>query len=461
MPVAKIFASSATQRREWMLYHVRSDKAPFNLELSLRLDAFDLELNQQIMLRMLEQYEIFRTTLQVIDGTLYQVIHTPDTFVIDFDKRDLTHLEPAAAEAAAREMLKASLLTPFDIEQGPLFRILVMEYTPHDLSVHFIFHHLVTDQYSTRLFVDGMKEMAALFLSGGQHVFDPAVQYSAYVRFEQELLNTSRGDKYRNYWESVLKNGMPMLRLIKEPARQAFEQRHLQKVAEVKDRLYKLPFVDERFVAPVIRRYEMSEGGEIHYAYPTDTFTRIERYRRQCETGLLTLMVAGIMLSLHQHSGQETFVFEIMASKRPDQHFMQTIGWLATGGPCFFNIAGKEDAGDLLEYVDEQLYQLSKHVFYPYESVLYNATPPIGSRIPVFISLTHFEQQSGRTEEGITFRKPAGAGNYQDLALFFNFYQDAGEVQLYYNNELFDLDSMEALLHAHAGFIAQLLGAVV
>ena len=373
------------QRREWMLYKIKPDHSPANISFRIEMDSWSLPLFNEIILRMVERHEILRTTLKVVDGVLKQVISPADEFLPEIILLNPNQSSKQDISEFIRQKVEVYSFLPFNFEFGPLFRILVFERSPGDHQIWFIFHHLIFDQHSIGIFIEESIEISKAVTEGRlPRLPKDIVQYREYTALENALLETEKGDKYRDYWERSLADGLPRLHIINNSSHNEDMARFEQRSREVRARIGQLHMIDERFIGSAIRRYRTEEGGRLIVQYSSEMFRRINVYREEGKNGLLSLFVGSLSLALYGLSGQTKFAFDIPAAKRVSPKFNRTIGWLTGGGPCCLDIGECLSATALLQHVDEQLWLLSKYCIYPYESVYYRNDPPSGSRMGRF-----------------------------------------------------------------------------
>jgi Condensation domain len=446
-PASKLYDAGFVQRREWMLYKIRPDHYPLNIATDFIIDSFDPLVVQKVINLMVEKYEILRTTLRVVDGSLRQIIHDPDKFPVHFDYFDIKDKPEAEKFGSIKEKMNVFSNAPFNFEFGPAFRMVVFEITPKCFSIHFVFHHLISDEHSLKLFTNDLGEMQKLVSQNLPCTpVGDNIQYKKYSAFENELLETDKGDKHRKYWKETLVNGIPDLSIIDKSRLNKYNLQYLRRVDEVKEKINQLPCFDERFLPSVIRRYQSDAAGQIKLIFSHDLFKKIKKYKEERKNGLLALFVGGLLLTFHKLSGQTLFAFDIPGSSRANRDFQQTIGWLTSGGPCFFDIDGYFSTDLLLDYIDKQLYFLSKHCIYPFEAVGCGSMPPLGGRMPVFLTLSYASEDNNSDDNGIISHEPKGYHTFQDIAFFFTSFNNTVTLDIIYNNFLFNPELVEQIV---------------
>lgn len=457
-PAYKLYNAGFVQRREWILHKVREDRYPFNVSTSFEMGSFDPLLVQRIIDLVTERHEILRTTLKVIDGSLKQLIHPPETFPATYTWIDLFTSEGPQSISRYQAILADAIRKPFDFERGPLFRVLVIGLAPDHYWIHFIFHHVISDHHSLGLFDREVMEMYRVLTKGAQYrSWENAIQYRDYTRFENELLETPKGDKYRDYWLEVLKQGFPAFRICGSKRIAAYEAHYLHKVMAVKEKIGRLPGADNRFLSSVMRRYQEDDGGKLVFRYDNILFEKSIRFCEKGPHGWLCLLLAALMFALYELSNQVRFVFDIPGSGRASRQYDQTMGWLTSGGPCFFDLTGHASTHKLLSYIDQQLFALSRNCLYPYETVIEGDPSLPEYRMPAFLTLLYNKDKKVSAAAGILDHQPQGHTTYQDIAFFFTLYDNALVVDIIYNNSLFDAGMVESIVSRQATLLEDIV----
>ncbi|MEM9719531.1 MAG: condensation domain-containing protein [Bacteroidota bacterium] len=439
----KTYDAGFVQKREWMLYKIRADHYPFNLTLRVDLETFDSAVFQKVIDLLVRKHEILRTTLRSVDGKLKQVVHAPGSFKVRFSVWDLSEIEFSRKEQFIRTKIDQSSALPFNFEFGPLFKILVFKKGDKNFEVVFIFHHLIFDDTSGEIFKQDAIDLWNYIINGEKTgIPPPPPQYRKYTTFENELLETDLGKEHRTFWRNQLEEGIPHLKIIEPGKWETFCVRHRQKVKEVRSKLQKLPFYDERFIASVIRRMDSNELSNymstIEYLYSGTTMDNIKAFKRVSNSSMYTLFLASFVLVLYQLSGQELYAFDIPASRKNTGDFGRVIGWLAAGGICFIDVNKNTDLVSFLAYIDEQLFLLSKHCMYPFEAVGYNREVPLGSSIPLFFTLkdNHIDFQGTIKKAGVVSHEFEGGPCFQDVAIFIGLFNNYCKLRISYNGYL-------------------------
>jgi hypothetical protein len=452
------YAAGFVQRREWMLYKIRPDHYPINTSLKFHVSFFNLSIFKQVVRVMMVRHEILRTSLTIRNGSLKQIIH-PGTIPLNYTHWDLRTKTGEEQEVFINEKLRTETYVAFNFDFAPLFRVSIFEKGSSSYLICFVFHHVISDSQSLTVFEKEIVPVFEAAMAGRVPTFEKeAVQYREYTRFENELLETKTGDRYRKYWEAFFAGGVHELSIIDADKRSNYNHIYLEKVAEVTNRIRQLPVYDERFTASVVRRYRILDGGTLVYRYPKRLFAGVSKYAENGASGLLSILIASIMLALHRLTGQKRFTFDIPASSRHGRRFNGTLGWLTAGGLCHFDLTGNLQWPGLLEHIDKQLFLLAKNCIFPFEAAICGMTPPIGGRVPAFLSMSYFDGEApGEGDKnGFIVRESHGQYTYEEISFFFNVYSDTILLEITYNSLLFCPGTIETIIREHAAVLETL-----
>ncbi|MGK4008334.1 non-ribosomal peptide synthase/polyketide synthase [Sorangium sp. So ce1036] len=282
---------SGTERRIWFLERLspeaRSYQIPHVFEVASALRAPALhESVRALALR----HEILRTTYPEVDGTPRRRVS--DDVSIPIRVEDVSSLPEAERGAALGALLAAEVEARFDLERGPLTRVLAVKTAAdrHVVVVHQ--HHIITDEWSWGLLLAELSSLYEASRRGETAALPPlAYQYSDYARAERSALSGGGLAASRAYWKDAL-SGVPRLDLsIVSPAPGAVSG------AEGVASLRLSPETSRRMHALA------HEGGATPFmAWYAALTAVLSRYSRQTDFGL------GAILANRQAAGTEAML---------------------------------------------------------------------------------------------------------------------------------------------------------
>ncbi|MCY1065249.1 non-ribosomal peptide synthase/polyketide synthase [Nannocystis sp. RBIL2] len=195
---------SGTERRIWFLEKLspqaRSYQIPHVFEVASALCAPALRESVRVLAL---RHPILRTTYPEVDGTPRREVS--DDVRIPIRVEDVSSLPEAERDAALRAMLAAEVEARFDLERGPLTRVLAVTTAAdrHVVVVHQ--HHIITDEWSWGLLLAELSSLYEASCRGETAALPPlAYQYSDYARAERSALAGDGLAASRAYWRAAL-----------------------------------------------------------------------------------------------------------------------------------------------------------------------------------------------------------------------------------------------------------------
>lgn len=191
---------SPSQRRLWFLEQVHPGSAINHIPIEVRLrGSVNPEALERSIREIARRHEILRTRFGSERGQGFAEISSEAIFTMG--RQDFQTLDAAEQEIRVRQFLRAERNRPFNLRQGPLFKVtlLTLEQDVHILAM--TFHRLVADGWSLRIF---WKELALLWEAGGDvhgaRLPTLTVQYADYADWQRTRLDQSLREVHRAYW---------------------------------------------------------------------------------------------------------------------------------------------------------------------------------------------------------------------------------------------------------------------
>nr|WP_306464213.1 non-ribosomal peptide synthetase [Corallococcus exiguus] len=218
---------SFAQQRLWFIHQLGTADTAYNMPFSLRLEGtLDLGALQRSFDRLVRRHEVLRTTFREYEGAPEQVIHAPGPLPLrQVDLTGTPGLEQRRAEATRLALEEAR--TPFDLEQGPLLRALLLKLSPTEHVLVLNLHHIISDGWSTGVLV---REMGTLYAALSHNLPSPLpelpVQYADHALWQRGWLQGAVLDAQLGYWRRQLEGAPSHLELPTDhprPARQTFQ----------------------------------------------------------------------------------------------------------------------------------------------------------------------------------------------------------------------------------------------
>jgi amino acid adenylation domain-containing protein len=230
LPRGGHFPLSFAQERLWFLDRFEPGSTAYNIAIALRLSGrLDLPAFAAALRALVRRHESLRTTFVPIDGVPRQVIAAdlvPALPIVDLTGLDSRREPPLAArEAAAVGCLAAAKQRPFDLERGPLIRVLLVRVAGDDWRALCELHHIVGDGWSNDVLVRELGEAYAALAAGLAPPWTALpIQYADFAAWQRQRLAGEALAAQLTYWRQRLAGVPPLLELPADRPRPAVQR---------------------------------------------------------------------------------------------------------------------------------------------------------------------------------------------------------------------------------------------
>ena len=212
---------SFAQQRQWFLWRMNPDSTAYHLcgglEFSGRLSIEALKASLQALVA---RHHSLRTTFQEHSTALAeQIIHAPTE--VDLPCIDLSALADKERAQRLPAEIERICRQPFNLEKGPLLRVVLLQCTPDRRRLIAVMHHIIADARSTQIILD---EIAVLYRAHLNNTAPPLpplpIQYIDYAAWQREWIASSAGAaRQLAWWQQTLGDEQPVMALHTDRAR--------------------------------------------------------------------------------------------------------------------------------------------------------------------------------------------------------------------------------------------------
>lgn len=140
---------SYAQQRQWFLWKLDPGSAVYNISSALRFKgALDQVALQRAFDSLMARHDALRTTFRQQGEQVEQVVHPHLALPVAYE-----HLS-VPGEDALREQVERVARLGFDLEQGPLLRVKLLQLDAHEHVLVLSLHHIIADGWSMSLMVE-------------------------------------------------------------------------------------------------------------------------------------------------------------------------------------------------------------------------------------------------------------------------------------------------------------------
>src|SRR6185369_5203095 len=209
---------SFAQQRLWFIHQLFPDSAAYHVPAAIRLEGLlNVQAIRRSLAEIIRRHEVLRTTFKVVEDEPVQVIDPQPKLVMPVV--DLSGLCEQALEAEASRIATAEARRGFDLEHGPLLRLTLLRLAEQSSLLVMSMHHIVSDGWSTSLFVRELQVLYDAFSSGrSSPLAELPVQYADFSVWQRGWLRGEVLDEQLAYWRTQLEGAPATLSMpTKQP----------------------------------------------------------------------------------------------------------------------------------------------------------------------------------------------------------------------------------------------------
>ncbi|MFO2203634.1 non-ribosomal peptide synthase/polyketide synthase [Pseudomonas aeruginosa] len=418
---------SFAQERQWFIWRLDPHSAAYNIPVALRLKGpLRRDALQGALDLLVQRHETLRTTFVEHDGAPRQVIHP--TLPIAIEER-----RPPVAGEDLKGLVETEAHRPFDLQRGPLLRVLLLPLATDECVLVLTLHHIIADGWSMQVLVDELiRVYAALRHDEPPALAELPIQYADFAAWQRQWMDGGERERQLGYWVSRLGGEQPLLELPSDRPRPQ-QQSH-------RGRRIGIPLPAE--LAEALRRLAQAEQGT-----------------------LFMLLLASFQALLHRYSGQNDIRVGVPIANRNREETEGLIGFFVNTQVLRAELDGQLPFRELLRQVRRAVVEAQGHQDLPFEQLVDALQPERSlSHAPLFQVMYNHQRDDHR---GSRFAS-LGELEVEDLAwdvqtaqfdLTLDTYESSNGLlaELTYATDLFDASSAERI----AGHWLNLLRSIV
>ena len=213
------------QQLLWYAHQFTPKGAAYHLAGAAIVRAeLDIDSFRRASCRVVAGHDALRTTFTTVDDR--PVIRLLDASELANRQDEWLPIEDVDGrdEAEFEQKLLEQARAPFDLENGPLFRIHILRRSTAEHVVLLVVHHIIADFWSIAVLVDDLGKAYAEERAGRTALsLPPRSSYADFTRWQHDMLAGAEGRRHWAYWQQQLAGPLPVLDLPTDYARPAFQ----------------------------------------------------------------------------------------------------------------------------------------------------------------------------------------------------------------------------------------------
>jgi natural product biosynthesis luciferase-like monooxygenase protein/amino acid adenylation domain-containing protein len=405
---------SLGQQRLWFFDQFEPNTSAYNLKLALRLKGpLQVELLEEAIQQVIGRHDVLRTRIQTEEGKPIQVEESSFDFKLSLHPLDNSALE----KGELHELIREEVQQPFNLSEGPLFRISLFQESEEGHILLLVMHHIISDGWSLTLL---KKEIISLYkaLNEGSPPLLPDLKTDFFNFCRWQLEQNEHFETQLDYWTERLAGISPLVELPTDyprPTRQT------------------------------------SNGAEARLNLPADLTTALRKIGSDNKASLFMVLLGAFQVLLHRYSGKDDIVVGVPTAGRILPEFEELVGLFINNLPMRADFSGDPIFLKFLEEVNEYALEAYAHQEVPFERLVEEFEPERDlSRTPLFQVMFAF--QNFPNDEvplsDITMEpyEVEGTTSAFDIAFYIYEVADRLSVKIQYNRDLFRESTMKRML---------------
>ncbi|WP_392535134.1 non-ribosomal peptide synthase/polyketide synthase [Nostoc sp. C117] len=326
---------SSGQEAMWFIYQIAPKSVAYNIFITVKINSYlNIAAVNRVWEKIIEYHPILRTTYTIHQGKPVQQVNQQDKF----------NLEVIDASNWSEDQLKEKIFSitdrPFNLEKDSVLRVNLFTRSPEENILLLTMHHIAGDMWSFDLL---LSEFKTLYVSEIEQrsqnytdIADSFIKHKSYlefVRWQSEILSSSRGEKLWQYWQQKLAGELPILNLL------ADKPRPLVKTSQGATHIFKL---DEQLIQKLNHIAVVSRAS------------------------LYQILLAAFYVQLYRYTNQTDILIGSPMRGRWSKEFKEIVGYFVNLTVLRISVHKNATFKEFLTQVSRIVREAQKHQDYPF-----------------------------------------------------------------------------------------------
>lgn len=194
-----------TQKRLWFLQQMDLNDFSYNMPFAIKLTGqINMHALKESFRVLIQNNDSLRMRFPIKEGTPY--IEISDVCSPVIKEIQVNH------EDEAKDLFKEEAAKVFDLEKGPLYKIIIAKEADDVAYMLFVAHHIIFDGISSSIFIKTLSTIYGRVLKGTMPYYaEKRASYLEIADSENAWLKTEEANAQRTFWEKELEGELPIL----------------------------------------------------------------------------------------------------------------------------------------------------------------------------------------------------------------------------------------------------------
>ncbi|MDM8557745.1 amino acid adenylation domain-containing protein [Candidatus Parabeggiatoa sp. HSG14] len=333
---------SFAQQRLWFLYQLEGKSATYNISAAVRLTGYlHFVALKHSLQEIIQRHETLRTTFQSINGKPIPFIHS----IVDYQLQVINFqaLSSKKQTIEIQRLINEESQYPFDLEKDLLFRATLFQLDTNLHVLLFNMHHIISDGWSTGIFIHEFKALYEAFSQGQSSLLCPLpIQYVDFAHWQKQWLVDEVLEKQINYWKQQLAGAPALLDLPTDRPR--------------------LP----------IQRFR---GTTLPLSLSLELTSQLKLMSQQTGATLFMILLSAFAILLYRYSGQSDILIGSPIANRRNSQVESLIGFFVNTLILRIDFSGNPPVKKLLQKIQQVALEAYAHQDIPFEQLVDKLKP--------------------------------------------------------------------------------------
>ena len=413
------------QERLWFLQQLHPSNPFYHYTDIFEINGkVDLGCLQEAFLALVNRHGILRTTFHVNEEENKRTQRVHSHSELEWKLWDASLASGVVDETTLQEDIIREVRKPFTLEQGPLFRVILVRRSATQYWMVLCFHHMIVDEQSVKVL---LKELIHFYQSPSSSLDASALAYKDFAYWQRN--KPANNSSELTYWKEKLKGEIPIL---------------------------SLPIDYPRSDTPSY------EGSYYFSSLPTGIGPKVEKYGKEWGVTPFVLLLTTYKILFHKYGKDEDIWVGTPFSNRDRVALEQVMGFFNETQVLRTFIRGEMSFEACVKAVQQTVLEAFTHKNMPFESLVSALNPErvVGVN-PLFQVMFLYQEKSEpyTLAPGVEIsHKPFDYGVSKfDLSLMVVKEEESFSTILEYSTELFEKSTIERLKDSFSLLLEQAL----
>ncbi|MGZ4954748.1 MAG: amino acid adenylation domain-containing protein, partial [Methylobacter sp.] len=328
---------SCSQQRLFFLDHLQSLAVAYNMPAALQLKGtLCLAALEQALDEIVRRHEVLRTVF-VQEGKQIRQKMTP-VLNLACPVAELNDLPDELRQQETQRLHQQELHKPFDLAQGPLLRVNLIQQAADRYLLLFTLHHIISDGWSIGILIREFSELYRAFIDGRPSpLSELPIQYADFAYWQKQWLQSAAYEKQLAYWQRQLQGAPDTLALPTDRSRPA-QPSH--------------------------------RGANYHFSVPDTLSAQLNSLSRRHGVSVFTTLLSAFNVLLYRYTAQHDICIGTPVANRNRQELEGLIGFFVNTLVLRSDLSGNPAFSGLLKQTGNRVLEAQANQDLPFDKLV-------------------------------------------------------------------------------------------